>query len=163
MTMLAEDWDRLSRKHNRKSNRAVSTQTRSSQEKKLADVETVYQKLGRPPSAREVAAENGPSDEAYRMFDSWDDVLRAAGVPAAVDLVGGWIADSQADPSRSAQTFTARRIVERTGGKREMVGAALGRLRDGIAIELADGCQFEGEVVVRGRTGNGQHLWGVDR
>jgi hypothetical protein len=141
----------------------TSKPTRPSEGTKLADVATVAQQLGRPPSAREVVAEGEYCRETYRVRATWDGVLRAAGVGAVVDHIRDWIADKQARPRQSAQTFRAHQVAADTGLAPQMVAHGLARLRDGHALAPADGDAFEGAVVTRSRSGDGGQTWGVER
>lgn len=162
--MHREDRERLECKLERKRRRGVvgdRDRNEHNETIKHRDIRHAYRDLGRPPTAVEVAA-RGQWDiraENYRIGPTWDETLRAAGVPAVVDTVAEWISARQATPERSASSFSTAEIAADVPASLRMVSEALGRLRDGIAVSPA--VEFRGRVVER-RRGANAITWGID-
>jgi hypothetical protein len=139
-----------------------STQQARSEAHRLQEIRETYREDDAVPSARRVAefSDESVSRTAYARFaDTWDDVLRLAGVPTVVDVVAEWIVERQTGAERSAKSFRARDIADGVGLSSLTVAGALARLRDGVATEPAT--DFDGRVVAVSERGS--TLWGVER
>ena len=124
-------------------------------------ITAAYEKLGRPPTARQAAEESARDHNWFHPNgETWDDVLRDAGVPSYVDVVAEAIRDRFENryPWQEFVVVRAGELADDLPLSAPHIGQKIGQLADGERSSPA----FEGITICRCATGNGHIKWRVD-